>query len=208
MTEDQVFKGLEAADGASLKACRETEGLVLLTRDDLFFPAYYSSSAGRSTTTPESVWGRDSFERYFQAVSNVWSRGEWLDEDSPHTRWMFQIPHTFISELFPGGNGRPEIKFQNGKIAEIYFGGKSFSGWNFRQAVCLRHGWASMKSLECGIEVGAGGAWVLNGSGLGHGVGVSVYGSASLADKGLDFKEILAFYFPKLKSLVGENRSD
>lgn len=199
LTDDQVFKGMEMADASSLLACLQTAGLVLLTADELFFPAYYASTAGRMTTTPAGVWSRGSFEHYFLAVSNFRSSGEWLDRRSPHSHWSFVLPSASVSEWFPRGKGRPEIEYQNGKITELRFGEKSLSGWSFRQAVCLRYGWASMKSLECRIQVEDSGAWSMSGSGFGHGVGLSVYGSAQLAEEGLGFRNILAFYFPRLK---------
>lgn len=205
LTEDQVFKGLEASDATSLLACRQTEGLVILTDDELFFPAYYASTAGRTTTTPAHVWGSNAFERYFASVSNFSANGEWLDLNSPHAHWSYVLPRAFVLELFPNESGFPKIEYGNKKINKLYLDQTTINGWDFRQIVCLRYGWASMKSLECRIQVGEKGGWKISGAGFGHGVGMSVYGSSRLAKKGFDFKQILAFYFPRLK-LGGERQ--
>ncbi len=201
LTEDQVFKGLDVIDAVSLRAAAETAGLILSAKEEGFLPAYYSSTCGTMTTTPKSVWKGDAFDRYFGAVTNVLpgsGGSEWLDLDSPHFHWTFRLPQSTVREIFSGEDGKPVWENKNSKVHSVRVGRNQISGWDFRQAVCLRHGWASMKSLECRIHVLPNGDWEMSGSGLGHGVGMSVYGSAKLAERGYGYREILKFYFPLL----------
>ncbi|CAN5357957.1 hypothetical protein BH09ACT12_BH09ACT12_24670 [soil metagenome] len=45
----------------------------------------------------------------------------------------------------------------------------------------------------------AGGSVSLTGNGYGHGHGLSQYGAKTAADRGLSYRQILSFYYPKLK---------
>ena len=66
------------------------------------------------------------------------------------------------------------------------------SGYDFRSLFGfdrIRSPWFSI--------VPAGEAFVLDGHGWGHGVGMCQWGAAELARRGFSATEILAFYYPK-----------
>jgi hypothetical protein len=57
-------------------------------------------------------------------------------------------------------------------------------------------GWHVIKSNDFTVERRGSGSFEFQGRGLGHGVGLCQWGAAELARRGLDAREILAFYYP------------
>lgn len=45
---------------------------------------------------------------------------------------------------------------------------------------------------------------LLRGGGFGHGYGMSQYGAAQMAEDGMDFREILGYYFPEMELMEGK----
>ena len=67
-----------------------------------------------------------------------------------------------------------------------------------RLAVARQHGWSQLPSARFRFKT-EGDSVVLDGTGIGHGIGLCQKGSASLAAAGLDFGTILRHYFPNTR---------
>jgi len=193
LTHCQSYRGAETATPAARRAVRETAGLVLVYQGELCMVYYHSTSGGR-TADATSIWP-DVSAPYLRSVPDE------ACSASPHYRWecvlrasdiarALDMPHVskvMILDRKPDGRtGRIALKGSETRVYE---------GWNFRMLVCQALGWNTLKSSWFSVEQDAG-AFVFKGRGLGHGVGLSQWGAAGMAQQGADFRTILAHYFP------------
>lgn len=70
-------------------------------------------------------------------------------------------------------------------------------GYNFVSMVQRAYG-SSFRSIQFKIEE-RNGIYTFKGNGFGHFIGLSQYGAQSKANDGVDYKEILTFYYPGVK---------
>ncbi len=75
-----------------------------------------------------------------------------------------------------------------GRVRSISLGGEEVSGLAARQMFSLR-------STDFTLEW-TGESFLFSVAGYGHGLGMSQYGAAAMADAGSDYREILAHYYP------------
>jgi stage II sporulation protein D len=54
-----------------------------------------------------------------------------------------------------------------------------------------------LPSSNFDVQKQSGNKYIFKGKGFGHGVGMCQWGSIKLSKQGINFKEILNFYFPK-----------
>jgi stage II sporulation protein D len=69
------------------------------------------------------------------------------------------------------------------------------SGERGRIAYNRQHGWSAIPGNDYSVKQSSAGL-IVDGSGLGHGLGLCQRGAAAMAAEGKDFREILAYYFP------------
>ena len=69
------------------------------------------------------------------------------------------------------------------------------SGWEFKLIVGRALGWNVLKSSRFTISR-SGPAFVFHGTGFGHGLGLCQEGAHEMAQRGYNFRQILAKYFP------------
>ena len=74
---------------------------------------------------------------------------------------------------------------------------KTISGWEFKMIVGRGLGWQYLKSSRFDVTR-TGEAFVFKGSGFGHGLGLCQEGAHVMAERGMDYRQILAFYLPGL----------
>lgn len=74
----------------------------------------------------------------------------------------------------------------------------STKGEGGRLAICRRLGWDAVPSNSF-VSHSDGDNVILEGTGQGHGIGLCQRGAAYMAVQSVDFREILAHYFPKTK---------
>lgn len=77
---------------------------------------------------------------------------------------------------------------ESGRVESIVIGGEVLTGGELRQIFLLR---STAFALEYSGEV-----FRFTVTGFGHGVGMSQYGANVMAQRGADYKEILAHYYP------------
>ncbi len=189
------YSGLDGICPRSVRAVRETGGLILTDGSGAPVEPFFSASNGGRIELPSRIWGNDDPD-YLTQGNDPFS-GTPRD---PHGRWRTVIRAGDISGLFSRGPiaginvdtaSSPlsvRIRFADGdEIVE--------RACDFKTAVNRRLGWNKIKTVRFNVRK-VGDRFVFNGSGLGHGVGLSQSGAVEMARKGKNFAEILAFYFP------------
>ncbi|MBI5562865.1 MAG: SpoIID/LytB domain-containing protein [Deltaproteobacteria bacterium] len=195
-TMGQVYNGAGAEDAPAVSAVRDTAGEMLFYGDEPALTVYHSNAGGMTEDAVE-VWG--SGYPYLRPVKSPY------DEAAPKYAWEFKVsPESLRASLRAAGynrlaeptevavsgvtaSGRVKavaIKDANGNAAVM-------SGEELRRAL----GYGNIKSaiFKAGRD---GGAFVFNGRGSGHGVGLSQWGAKGMAGDGYSYKEILNHYYP------------
>jgi stage II sporulation protein D len=193
-TSDQVYGGVRAEDDVLARAVADTRSEVLTWQGRPILAAFHSASGGR-TASAEEVWGEAL--PYLRSV-------EVNDEDeSPDTYWRVQLSRAGLSKaLAPLGlqlgelrDARVASRTPSGRAARVELtgsgGSRTVTGRELRSAL----GDSLIRSTlfeirERGDEV------VIVGSGHGHGVGMSQWGAQAMAERGANYREILAAFYP------------
>jgi stage II sporulation protein D len=184
---DQLYRGRNA-DSIVAKAVRETKGQVL-TYDGSPITAYYHSTCGGRTETPEEAFGRGY--PYLKSLStsctlsplSVWARRIPLKELERVTG-IRQIEGVRVASRTPTGRaGEIEVR-SNPSTTTV-------------QAKELRKslGWLRLPSTHFTLRLD-GDTVVFDGKGYGHGVGLCQWSALEMALEGKGYREILAFFYP------------
>lgn len=193
-TENQVYRGAGVETYASNAAVDQTLGQVL-TQNGRVIAAYFHASSGGFTETSAAVWGEP--RPYLQAVPDY-------DQQSPRYLWQKNVPiATVRAGLAKEGVriGDP-VRFDvlersySGRVRRVKVvgsqGEKVVSGDAVRRA-------AGLYSTLFNV-VGYGGerpsAFAFAGRGHGHGLGLSQWGAKALGERGYNYQQILAYYYP------------
>ncbi len=128
-----------------------------------------------------------------------------------HTTWEARIATDELSALiFSGGRETlRDIKFNTEN--EIIFiqtdsGENIIAPEDFRLKINRKKGWNFIKSNNYSIRRD-GITFIFTGSGLGHCTGMSLDGAIELASKGYSRYEILEHYYPNLKYITSDEKS-
>ncbi|MEX2588222.1 MAG: SpoIID/LytB domain-containing protein [Actinomycetota bacterium] len=219
----QVYRGLQVKDGPWgdrwQQAVAETAGEILEYQGRPASTVYFSTSNGQTYSNAD-VFGSDPLP-YLQSVP------EEDDGESPVSSWEVRMPlEDLTGALSLGGwwDG-PQIETveQQGETVTLIGGGQSESmsleQLRLRlnaQAVCLTpkryptagaggnsypqvipSKWMSVEQQD--------GEVVFTGRGWGHGAGMVQWGAKGKADKGMDYTEILGFYYGGLQPVARED---
>jgi len=194
LTHCQSYRGLETVTEVSRRAVEKTEGMLLAYHGEPCRIFYHSTSGGK-TADAASIWP-DEAQAYLVSVPDP------CCAPSPHYRWEFVASPADIARAldFPSIADVRVIKnHPDGRVDKVgvkYLGESLlYDGWNFRMLVCQELGWNTLKSSWFEIDRD-GAAYVFRGRGLGHGVGLSQWGAAGMAEQGAGFDKILAHYYP------------
>jgi stage II sporulation protein D len=175
------------------QAVQATAGEVLLWQGRPI-EAFYSASAGGRTASAQEVFGLDL--PYLPSLPSP-------DADRPTPARTTRLPIATAAralgidpgQLQPvaGPAGTPMAvvvaRTPSGRAAEVRVGDRSFSGTDFRRRLGLPS--TLIESLAV-----RGGELVVETRGYGHGVGLSQYGAAAMAQQGDSAQAILAYYYP------------
>lgn len=185
----------------TLQAARETSGMLLTNDFGEIIPAFFHASCGGDTINPEAVWSSPvrgykgahceyctKKESWKNSISKIRIQEflKWLEEKMNFAKFanMDEIviyPNKAQSTEIILSVARKKIAIKK-SLFRRYFGRILFPSNNFQ----LTHGLVDE-------EVS------LAGKGNGHGVGLCQVGSKGLADRGWDYKRIIAHYYPLLK---------
>lgn len=202
---DQVYTGIDAENPATIAAVKATSGQVLRFGSG-FASVMYSSCCGGHTEASSEAWGGPPLG-YLGGVVCPYCT------DSPWYRWTHDIPleklrdglgdkASNIGEIRTVTADRPD---SSGRIRFATVGGDNGSlrvkGSDLRRALGTR----TMPSLlirKLSVDGAQGDppqaepTLVIEGGGLGHGVGLCQWGARGLARTGATTSAILAFYYP------------
>ena len=184
-TTHQVYKGLAQEHPNTIAAVDATENEVV-THNGQVIEAIFHSSSGGGTENAGDVWSSDV--PYLRRVED-------FDQNSPVFRWQetFSLSE-FSSSIGNIGRvhtiGTPQMT-EGGRVASISFAGdngtETLRGRDVRSKLRLR-------STRFEIEI-VGDQVIVDGSGFGHGVGMSLWGARSLAEQGWSYAQILQHYY-------------
>ncbi len=185
-TEDQMYLGVRSESQQTNDAVFATKGLVL-KYDGKPICAYFHSASGGNTEIAENVWHRPV--PYLKAVAD-------FDQEAPLYSWtknytilqtesglpkdIGQVLSIAILAKSPSGhathilvNGSNNSRIISGEAARKYF---SLPSSNF-----------NVTPAET--------AYIFNGKGFGHGLGLSQWGAKALAKHGYNAAQILCYYY-------------
>ncbi|MFC4427712.1 SpoIID/LytB domain-containing protein [Deinococcus navajonensis] len=189
----QVYPGVSAEKPGTDAAIAATSTQVIAYGGR---PAstYFSSDSGGFTASSAEVWGKEL--PYLPAKADPFSAG------SPRASWRLEVPLARVQGVATQFGARV------GALKAVSVTRVSESGRPQEIALSGASGTAKLSGAQAGGFVRALGAsssratlsgldpLIVEGSGAGHGVGLSQYGALGLARQGYDHLHILGFYYP------------
>ncbi|HXW75976.1 MAG TPA: SpoIID/LytB domain-containing protein [Candidatus Eremiobacteraceae bacterium] len=191
--QDQAYLGMQAEAPASIAAVKATRGSVLVYGPDLVH-AYYSSCDGGFTSDGSAL---SDPQPYLSPIADPYCRA------SPDEHWAADVPLSTFAAAFAARYGDvgairaidPGAADASGRLLTVTIrgaaGDRSIPATEFR-ALAGNHDVRS--TLISSISVQDDTLHV-EGSGFGHGVGMSQWGARTMALDGKSAQEILRFYY-------------
>ena len=191
----QVYAGSGGEHAKTVRAVRETRGLVIMYQGEPI-QAFYHSSCGGHTEDASELWGID--EPYLKGVDcecqEISAYGLW-EKRIPLPQVVYalkrlgyrlngDISDISIGSITPAGRVK-EVAIQS-RTGKMIVGGE-----DLRTAL----GTSEIPSVFFEVERSEGEA-IFSGRGRGHGVGLCQWGSQEMALRGYDYKSILYHYYP------------
>lgn len=199
-TADQVYKGMTFEKELVTNMVNETENEIM-TFEDEPIAAYYHANSGGKTANIEDVWIGAKPLSYLKAVFDTDGV-----EKTRTGNWQYKISKSDISRIF---NDRVEkisvVDMRDGRVYKVKVNDKVISGAELRKLI----GYTNLPSTMFSVEE-EWGAFIFNGKGSGHGVGMSQVGAAILGEKGFKYIDILKYYYTgiEIKSVEKTKKYD
>lgn len=174
-----------------LQAAEETQGQVIAYEGELVQAPYHAVSSGRTRSGAEAGLGEQ-----YPWLTGVESRqdveSEWylsVGQAEPETVRMCiaaEYPEALTEEDLMG---QIEIlsRDEGGYVTKVRAGGQEMTGEKFRSLLNLPSSCFYMEENAGKIRITV--------KGLGHGMGLSLYGAGRMAEAGAGYQEILQYYF-------------
>lgn len=181
----QVYGGAGAEDPRTLAAVKATAGEVLVWKMEPI-EAYFHSSCGGRTESGGAALGRAL--PYLVPATCPCS-------ELSHTSWSRSLSPAELERLSPGARTLKVLeRTATGRASKVQVearsGKKTLSGVELRR----KAGYDTIRSLSFEVR-SKNGKLVLEGKGFGHGAGLCQWGARRLAEKGWDYRRILAHYY-------------
>jgi stage II sporulation protein D len=198
-THCQRFESTEPSP-AALNAAQQTAGLVLRDDNNAIADTYFSASCGGMTANVKTLWGTPA-PKYLSGVRDDYchagANSHWTDvipsdrlaaalRSDPRTDVGETIRELIVSQR--DQTGRAQLVSITGRQKRV------ISGWEFKLIVGRTLGWNVLKSSRFTVSR-SGSAFVFKGTGFGHGLGLCQEGAHEMAQRGYNFRQILAKYF-------------
>jgi stage II sporulation protein D len=182
----QIYKGVSSESRNTYAAVDYTVGKVLTYNNKIILSVFHACSGGH-TENVEDVWGNTL--PYLRAVQD-------FDQNVKECNWVKTFSPGEISSRISGiGNIKDMIAesfspFRSVKTLKIVGaqGTKVLQGEEVRTALKL-------KSTRFSVSKDANGNFILQGLGFGHGLGMSQWGAYNLAQRGVNYLQILGHYY-------------
>ncbi|MBV9464038.1 MAG: SpoIID/LytB domain-containing protein [Verrucomicrobiae bacterium] len=196
----QAYRGRDERDARVIGAVRATRGQVLTYKGNLI-PAYFHMSCGGRTAAFEEVWPKP-----------VTKNGPELElPGSVVCEACLRHPLPWIADLGREANNtatkplaakigrlvRIEVlgRTPSGRASQLRLVGTSGEMVTSVEKLRALVGYNTMRSGYFEVENTPAGV-IFRGSGWGHGVGLCQAGAKEMAERGANYREILAHYFP------------
>lgn len=190
----QVYNGSNGERSNAVQAVRDTKGLVIVYRGELI-PAFFHSSCGGHTEDASKLWDIDA--PYLKGVDcecqeiikdGLWEKRIGISVVARALKkigyGILSIENLGIENITPAGRVKRVSVRSEGKTVLV-------PGEALRAAL----GNTVIPSVFFELELWGNEA-VFSGRGRGHGVGLCQWGAKEMAQRGYDFKAILAHYYP------------
>jgi len=197
----QVYGGASAENEKCNKAIADTHGQVLMFDNEIAQTVFHASCGGY-TEDPKYVWDwKNATPDYLKGRKDKYC------SDSPHNEWTCTLSEKIIrKKLLSSG-------YKIGSIKKITLSGNT--GGHAKEFVIITHkdGKLKLKTYKFRLAVDSGliksamiknikrkgTDFIFSGRGWGHRVGLCQCGAKVMAEKGLSYKKILQYYYPKTK---------
>jgi stage II sporulation protein D len=203
---DQVYLGTQGEEARASQLVARTRGTVLVAGpagSAAPIKAFYHSTCGGHTDSPEDVWGRpqDGVRGGVECAHCG---------TSPRFTWQLKLTPAQLDQMLQSyGRGRViglEVlsRFSSGRVKKLKIafaspGGRISTqivpGSQFRSLV----GSEQLRSTAFTVSRGDGDSWVFDGRGYGHGVGMCQWGAKEMGAAGFEAREILSRYYPSAR---------
>ena len=195
---DQVYEGIGKEDLQSRKAVEETEGELVLYQGHPIFSVYHSCCGGE-TESPESLW-----PGYFPYLKGTACN---FCIDSPRFLWNYPVDSEKLRRTLK------RARFLDSEVLGIEIAERSrsrrvlqltvtsergqmeISGKDFRRLL----GYDFLRSTNFMVQKKDGG-YLFSGRGWGHGVGLCQWGAKGMAERGMDYRSILKYYYQNVEA--------
>lgn len=195
-TDCQVYGGLESEDPVSNALVDATTGEILTYQSELISTPYHGFCGGY-TEDPRNVWEGVTKVKYMQIKKCNFCK------KAPRYNWSARFDRAKIESILVANN------LPVGKITNIKVNDRSSSGRAIEIKITHKNGKVLLKANKFRLLLGSDvirsamfkikkdkDAYVFEGTGWGHGVGLCQEGAKGMAEKGYDYKQILKFYYP------------
>ena len=185
----QSFKGRSTRNPEIFQAAEDTKDQVVVDTTGTLITAAFHSSCGGQTANSEQVWPKARY--YLVSVNDPYCVGK------RNATWEKRILiKTFTDYLASKGFGKESLKVsrlgfnQASRTSYYRVGSDSVSFSRIRTDLGLRSAFFSV--LVVGNSI------VFQGKGYGHGVGMCQIGAMEMAQRGMDYRAIIQFYFKNI----------
>ncbi|QAT42134.1 stage II sporulation protein D [Aminipila luticellarii] len=176
------------------KAVDSTKGQLMYYDGQLAEQALFHSSSGGRTENSEDVFA--SAVPYLRSVDSPYEEGATHQEETKYFStkdFIYLINLKYPDRKLSAPISKVEIvsKSDGGRVEEIKVNNSSYQGRELRDALGL-----SSANFKISLS---NGTITITSTGFGHGVGMSQYGANGMAQRGSNYKEILAHYYTGVK---------
>lgn len=207
-THCQVYRGRRQVSRRAERAVRQTLGEVLTYRHKPA-EAFYHSTCGGNTVSIQDAWGVDPLP-YLVGVEDRWKPGKRAYcARSPYAAWdVWMSMHRLQRALRTKGILDKKEKLSGVEVGTVNSSGRvetirlltdrrerTLNVDALRRLVKQEFGRGKVLSRFFTIQV-QGPFFIIQGKGLGHGVGMCQWGARGMAQHGFGYREILTHYFP------------
>lgn len=194
LTHCQLYRGTDASQQAQA-AVLKTTGQVLLIGGIVLKPAYFHAACGGHTSQANDVFGEDGAGSAVSDVENGTPRCH-----GPEFSWHFEAERAEVAKALgvpmTGAAVEALRKDTAARIVEVRAFNKRLSGQEFLSRMGRAFGWRAVRSMKFSVSQ-TDEKVRLDGTGVGHGVGLCQQGAKALAERGVDARGILQRYFPE-----------
>lgn len=186
----QVYKGIYGEYSTTNTAVDATKAKILTYNDSVIPAFFHDTSGGGLTESGVAFTGENT--PYLQPVQDY-------DDNSPYRNWnrtlatsdfldrlsLYGVKLTKISKVRVAYNESNRVK-----MVSISDGKRTYdiSGHKFREIMGLKSNSFTISIHKSVVNI--------NGSGNGHGIGLSQWGALGMAKMGYKYSDILSHYYP------------